>query len=224
VAGTDAMGSGLRLLPLIGGLVLGAVPANVIARGLGAKITVAAGFALLVAGLAVGTTTSATSGTGFTTVWLAVAGTGMGLAVATASSAALSVLSQEQGGIGSAVLQAVNKLGGPFGAAVLGSVQLTAYRAHLTLTGLPGPAADAARASVFGGVAVAGRAGSAGLLANVRSAFAHGLDMALVVSLGVAVAGLALALVFLPHRSRSGGPPRKEPDSAASAAASPAVG
>jgi DHA2 family multidrug resistance protein-like MFS transporter len=204
VQGTDAMGSGLRLLPLIGGLVLGALPASLVARWAGAKFTVAAGFLLLVAGLALGATTDAGSGTGFVALWMAVAGLGMGLALSTASSAALSVLSEESSGIGSAVLQAVNKIGGPFGAAILGSVQVSAYQSRLDLTGLAAPAAALARSSVFGGVAAAS---SAGQLASVRSAFAHGLDLALIVSSGIAVAGLALALVFLPHR--------RETDSAA---------
>jgi MFS transporter, DHA2 family, multidrug resistance protein len=90
------------------------------------------------------------------------------------------------------------------GAAVLGSVQVAAYRG-----GVP----PAARASVFDGVALARRQGSAALLGQVRTAFAHGLDSALAVSVAVAVAGVALALVFLPHAT-----PRKEPDSAPSAA------
>ncbi|HEX3593291.1 MAG TPA: DHA2 family efflux MFS transporter permease subunit [Pseudonocardiaceae bacterium] len=215
VLGTDAMGSGLRLLPLIVGLVAGALPANVVARALGTKLTVAAGFAVFAAGLGVGVTTTATSGTGFVALWMALVGAGMGLALATASSAALSVLSEEHGGIGSAVLQAVNKVGGPFGAAVLGSVQIAGYRDRL-----PGQASAVARQSVFGGLAAADRLSSPSLLTDVRVAFTHGLDMALVVSLGVAVAGLALALVFLPRRSderRAGSPPRKEFDSAAAA-------
>ena len=44
------MGSGLRLLPLIGGLVLAAVPADRIARLVGAKVAVAVGFAVLARG------------------------------------------------------------------------------------------------------------------------------------------------------------------------------
>lgn len=47
VVGTNAMGSGIRLLSLVGGLVIGAIPADRIARRLGAKVTVAAGFAVL---------------------------------------------------------------------------------------------------------------------------------------------------------------------------------
>ncbi|HEX3650230.1 MAG TPA: MFS transporter [Pseudonocardiaceae bacterium] len=205
VQGTDAMGSGLRLLPLILGLVVGAVPASAAARRVGTKVTVATGFAVMATGLGLGATTTAASGTGFVSLWAALVGAGMGLALATASSTALAVLDESEGGIGSAVLQAVNKVGGPLGAAVLGSVQVAAYRG-----GVP----PVARASVFDGVAAARRLGSAPLLAQVRTAYAHGLDAALVVSVGVGVAGLALALVFLPHRT-----PRKEPDRAPSAAA-----
>lgn len=50
--------------------------------------------------------------------WMAVVGAGMGIALATASSAALAELSEERSGVGSAVLQAVNKVGGPFGTAI----------------------------------------------------------------------------------------------------------
>jgi DHA2 family multidrug resistance protein-like MFS transporter len=53
VMGLDAQGSGFRLLPLIGGLIVGAVPADRIAARLGAKITVTTGFTLLLAALAV---------------------------------------------------------------------------------------------------------------------------------------------------------------------------
>jgi EmrB/QacA subfamily drug resistance transporter len=210
VDGTDAMGSGLRLLPLIGGLLVGSVLASVVTRLAGAKVTVALGFAVMTAGLFVGTGTTSNSGTGFVIVWMAVVGFGMGLSVATASSAALAVLSEERSGIGSAVLQAINKVGGPLGAAVTGSVLLSGYQSQLHVSG---PVADAARSSVFGGVAVAERLHSPELLANVHAAFAHGLDRALLVSACIGVAGVVLALVFLPHRSDGGGPPpRKEPD------------
>ncbi len=201
VLGTSAMGSGLRLLPLIGGLIVGAVPADRVAALIGAKITVAAGFALLGAGLLIGATTSVTSGTGFVAAWMAIVGAGMGLALATSASAALAELSEDQSGVGSAVLQAVNKTGGPFGAAILGSVLLGAYRSSVDLSGLPAPAVTAVKSGIFGGVAVASKAGSAALLASVRTSFVHGMDISLVVSAGIAVAGLILAAVFLPHRT-----------------------
>ena len=176
VLGLNAMGSGLRLLPLIGGLVLGAIPADRVARLLGAKLAVAAGFLILAGGLLLGSTTNLASGTGDVALWMAITGVGMGLAMATAASAALSELSEQLAGVGSAVMQALNKVGGPFGSALLGSVLSSAYLARLDLAGVPAPLAATARTSIFGGLAAAHQLGSATLLHGVQSAFVHGMD------------------------------------------------
>jgi len=201
VLGTTAMGSGLRLLPLIGGLVLGVVPADRIAARVGPKVTVGLGFGLLVAGMATGANTTLGSGDGFVAMWMALVGAGMGLAMATAASAALRELSEERSGMGSALMQAFQKIGAPFGAAILGSVLASSYQARLHLAGLPAAAAKTVRESVFGGVAVAHHLGSPSLLRSVRSAFVQGMDVALVVSAGIALAGLVLAVAFLPRRA-----------------------
>ena len=199
VLGTDPMGSGLRLLPLIGGLIAGALPADRIARRIGAKLTVATGFVLLAAGLLLGTGTGVTSGTGFVAAWMALVGAGMGVTMATTASSALAEIPQERSGVGSAVMQALNKTGGPLGAAILGSALTATYLAHLDLAGLPAPAAVEVRGSIFGGVAVAGQTHSQALLHSVRAAFTQGVDHALVISAGIALAGAVLALLFLPR-------------------------
>jgi Na+/melibiose symporter-like transporter len=201
VLGTSPMSSGLRLLPMIGGLVLAAVPADRIASLVGAKIAVAVGFAILAAGLLIGTRTGVGSGSLFIATWMAMVGLGMGLALATSMSAALAKLSAERAGVGAAALQAINKLGGPLGTAVLGSLLATAYLAHLPLAGLPAAAATAARQSIFGAVAVAQKIHSPALLASAHTAFVNGMDLALLVSGVVALAGLALTLAFLPQTS-----------------------
>jgi DHA2 family multidrug resistance protein-like MFS transporter len=200
---TDAMGSGVRLLPLIAGLVVGAVPADRVARSAGAKLTVALGFALLAAGMLLGATTGVGSSGGFVAAWMALVGAGMGLALATAASAALSELPQERSGVGSAVMQAIQKVGAPFGAAILGSVLSSVYLARLNLAGLPSAVANVVKQSLFGGVAVAHQLGSAPLLESVRTAFVQGMDVALLVSAGIAAAGIVLALAFLPGRAAS---------------------
>ena len=129
VQGADAMGSGVRLLPLIGGLVVGAVPADRLARLLGAKITVALGFVVLAGGCC-----SAPQPTSASSVRLRRGVDGHRRRRAWASpwrprpSAALSELSPERSGVGSAVMQALQKVGGPFGAAILGSVLSSAYQ------------------------------------------------------------------------------------------------
>ena len=158
VLGTTAMGSGLRLLPLVGGLMVGAVPAARVVRLVGAKVAVAAGFVLLAVGLFLGSMMSVGSSGLFVAVWMAVAGLGTGIAMATAMSAALVELSEEKSGVGSGVMQAVNKTGAPLGIAILGSVLSAGYLARLDLVGLPAAAVAAVRQSVFGGVAVAQQA------------------------------------------------------------------
>jgi EmrB/QacA subfamily drug resistance transporter len=201
VLGTSPMGSGLRLLPMIGGLVFAAVPADRIARLVGAKIAVAVGFAILAGGLLIGARSSVGSSALFIAAWTALVGFGMGLALATSMSAALSKLSAERSGVGTAALQAINKLGGPLGTAVLGSVLSTAYLAHLVLAGLPAADVTAARQSIFGAVAAAHKIHSPALLASAHNAFVNGMDLALLVSGVIALAGLALTLAFLPRTS-----------------------
>jgi DHA2 family multidrug resistance protein-like MFS transporter len=198
VLGTNPIGSGLRLLPLIGGLVLGAVPADRFGRLAGAKVAVAVGFALITIGLFIGAMTSVNSSGVYVATWMTVVGLGMGIALATASSAALVELSEEKSGVGSAVLQAVNKVGGPFGTAILGSVLSAGYLARLDLSDLPAGAAAAVRQSVFGGVVIAQRLHSNALLTSVREAFVHGMDTALLVSGCIALGGAVLTILFLP--------------------------
>src|SRR6266542_1198618 len=201
VRGADAMGAGLRLLPLIGGLMVGAAAADRLARVAGAKVTVALGFALMAAGLGAGATTSLHTGTGLTLTWVAVLGAGLGFAMPTAMDAALGALSKERSGAGSALIMAVRQVGATIGVAVLGSVLNAGYHARLDVAGLPAQAAGAVRDSAAAGVAVAHQLGAAALLGTVRAAFVHGMDLLLWTCGGIAVAGVVLALAFLPRRA-----------------------
>ena len=107
VIGTSPEGSGVRLLPVVGGMLVGLLPAARIAKAVGAKLAVAAGFFVLAAGLAIGATATLSSGEVFIATWMAIAGAGTGLTMATAASAALAELSEERAGVGSGVLQAL---------------------------------------------------------------------------------------------------------------------
>jgi EmrB/QacA subfamily drug resistance transporter len=198
---TDAMGSGVRLLPIIAGLILGAVPADRVARLVGAKITVALGFALLGVGMLVGSTTGVAPSGSFLVLWMVIVGLGLGLTFATSAATALSELSDERSGVGSAVMQALQKIGGPLGTAILGSVLSSVYLSKLQLTGLPETVAGVVRQSLFGGLAVAARLHSPVLLSMVRSAFVAGMDVSMIVAAGIAGVGLLLTLVFLPSRA-----------------------
>ena len=198
ILGVNAMGSGLRLLPMMGGLMLGFGLAAVMIKPLTAKLTAALGFAVLAAGLVLGATMSAASGTAFIAAWTAITGVGFGLSLATAASAALVDMPKKSAGVASGVMQAVQKAGAPLSAAVLGSVLASGYQSQLHLAGLPAATASAMRGSVFAGLEAAHKLGSPVLLDQVRSAFTHGIDAMLWVSVGIAVAGAVLALLFLP--------------------------
>jgi DHA2 family multidrug resistance protein-like MFS transporter len=201
VVGTNAQGSGIRLLPIVGGMMLGLAPAPRVAKWAGTKLTVAAGFGVVALGLGLGATTSVSSGAAFVATWMVVVGAGTGLTMAAAASAAISELSEERAGVGSAVLQALKNTGAPLGSAVLGSVLSSAYIARLGLAHLPS-AAKAARQSVFAGISMARHLRSTTLLASVKAAFVHGMDAALMVSVGFALLGLAISLTFLPSQTR----------------------
>ncbi len=231
VRGLDSLATGLRMLPMIGGMVIGMIggtrlqtpPKGPDGRPagdapVGPKILVMSGFVVMAAGLAVGATTSAASGTAFTATWYAVAGLGLGLAMPAAMNAALGALSAERSGSGSALITAMRQVGATIGVAVLGTVLLSAYRSQLDLGGLPAAAAGAARTGVIAGVDVALHLHSPALLDSVRAAFSHGLDVMLAVCAGIAGLSALLALAFLPRRARAGGRPVDEAVTAGSGA------
>jgi EmrB/QacA subfamily drug resistance transporter len=213
VRGVNAMGSGLRLLPMIGGMVIGMIGGTRLAsprkaadgtvRGplASAKGLVTVGFTLMAITLGFGAMTTVSSGTGFAAAWFAVFGLGLGLAMPQTMNAALSALSAERSGSGSALISAMRQVGATIGVAVLGTVLQSAYRSHLVVTGLPAAAAAAAKSSVVAGVAVAHEVGSAALLDSVRHAFVQGMDTMLWACGGIALASAILALLFLPRRA-----------------------
>jgi len=217
VRGLNSLGSGVRLLPLIGGMIVGLVLGQRLqtVRGAGAdgrprgplaspKLIGAIGFAIMAAAMVVGTSTTATSSTGFLASWFAITGFGLGLAMPTMLNAALSALSPERSGSGSALMTAMRQVGATIGVAVLGTVIATVYQNHLHLPGLPASAAAAAHSSVAAGVAVAKQAAapaSGVLLAAVHHAYTSGLDVMLWICAGIAIAAAILALLFIPRNA-----------------------
>ena len=169
--------------------------------GVGARYTVAVGFVITAVGLVIGSRTALDSSTVYVITWMVIVGLGMGVGFATAASAALKQIPSEQSGVASALLQAMQKVGAPFGSAVLGSVLVTVYQSNLNLAGLPSALAATAKLSVFAGDAVALKLHSPTLLESVRYAFVQGMDAALLLSAGIAAVAALLAFIFLPGPS-----------------------
>jgi DHA2 family multidrug resistance protein-like MFS transporter len=199
VNGADAFGTGVRLLPVIGGLMIGARLGERLAARFGPRAVIAGGLALMAGALFAGTLTGADTSYGWVAAWVGAAGVGLGLTMPTSMNVTISTLDAERSGVGNALIQAIRQVGSAIGVAVLGMVLNAGYRDTVDVGGLPPEAADAVRDSAASGVVVAGQAGSPELLDSVRDAFVHGMGLSLTVSGAVAAAGAILALVVLPR-------------------------
>jgi MFS transporter, DHA2 family, multidrug resistance protein len=200
VRGADAQGSGIRLLPLIAGLLVGGAVADRLAARAGAGAIATLGFVLFAAGLAFGATTSVATGDAHAVAWIALSGLGLGLALPTTIDAALGAVSDENTGVASGVLQALRMVGGALGAAILGALINATYRDQLEQTVSP-ELAGSAHESAVAGVDAANTAHSAPLLDAVREAFVSGMSVTLWVSAALIAAGGLLALVLRPRPS-----------------------
>jgi EmrB/QacA subfamily drug resistance transporter len=190
VQGNDALGTGVRLLPMMGGLIVGARASEKIGERFGARVPIVAGLALVTTGLATGAFTTVGSGYGFVATWLSIVGLGIGLSLAPAMAAVLAELPPERAGSGSAVTMALRQVGGALGVALLGSLSSAVYTAHLHRdAGLPPAAAKAVHDSVAGAVAVAGKIGDAALAVDARTAFMGAMSAVLVACAAVTAAG-----------------------------------
>ena len=191
VQGADAFATGLRLLPLMGGLVLGAGGADRIVARIGTRIPVTAGLVVIAASLAVGATTTMGTSYGFAAGWLAAVGFGVGLALAPAMDAVLGELPSDQTGSGTALTMTLRQVGGALGIALLGSVLASAFTARYA-----GPGSD----SVSAAVSFAARLHDPALLASAQAAYVHAMDVVLLVCAGVCLLCAIGAAVALPAR------------------------
>ncbi|MGA4850971.1 MFS transporter [Streptomyces sp. G5(2025)] len=209
VLGHDAFGTGVRLLPLMGGLLIAAKGAEPVVRRFGARAVISSGLAVLAFAAILGSRTELDSGYGLTALWLSVAGLGFGFAVVPSMDAALGALPVERAGSGSGLLMTVRQVGSALGIALLGSLLAGAYTDRLDTGGLPVPAADAAGDSVVAAHGVADRLGDGGLVDAANSAYVHGMGLVLLVS---GVAALVTSLLVAALLPRTDGTAADTPD------------
>jgi hypothetical protein len=198
---TDAFGTGLRLLPVIGGLLVGVQAGARLIAVWGTKAVVAAGFVLMAAGLLTGATATVGDGFGFVAGWMVVVGVGLGLALPPAMNAAIGALAAERSGVGGGLVHALRQVGGTFGVAVLGTALNAGYRSTVDTSGLSAADAGVVLDTAAAGMKVARVMDSPALAESVRSAFTSGMGVLLVVCAAVMLAGAVLAVAFLPGRS-----------------------
>lgn len=201
VLGNDSFGTGLRLTPMMVGLLFAGGLSHRIVPRFGARPVITAGMLVLAAAAVLGSRTSPEDGYGATVLWLTIAGFGFGFAMLPAMDAAIATLPEGRSGTGSGLIQTLRQVGGALGVALLGSMLSSTYTHDLDTRALPEAAAGVARESVVAAHLVAGEIGDPGLAAAANSAYISGMNVVLVVCGVGAMVAAALTATLLPsHR------------------------
>jgi hypothetical protein len=174
----------------------------------------AAGLALIAAGLWQISCATVTTTFAGTVLGMVLLGAGAGLAIPTATGSVIGSVPDSDSGVASATSTTAIQIGGALGVAVVGSLLNTRYQDKMTaaLAGqhLPHAVMATVNSSLGGALAVAARAGGVAgqLLAHLaRTGFVSGMDLGLLAGAVVALAGALLALAWLPARSGQGQDP-----------------
>src|ERR1700724_292938 len=205
VLGNDAQATGIRLLPLIGGVIVGAVIGNVLAARLGGKIDVSAGLAVAAAALVGFSRISADSGYGLVAAAMVILGIGIGMALPTSLDVILGTIPPTQTGAGSALTRALQQIAATFGVAILGSILNSAYQAQIAphVATLPSQARDVALSSIAGAHAIAAHLPPpAGVVVvhAANQAYTSGMAEVMLVSAALVLATAIAIAAFLPSR------------------------
>jgi len=218
VAGDDPASAGLRLLPLMGGLLVAGGAAGPAARAAGTRLTVAAGLALLTAGLTMLSQVHLATGYAVVAAGLALCGLGTGTSIAAAMDAVMAAAGGDEAGAGAALNSTLRQVGGAIAVAVLGSALSASYTRALqpALDTLPAADAATARASIAQAAQLASRlpAGGLALRAAAGSAYLHGMSIAMLICAAVTVLAALASLRYLPGRAtraHRGSQPRPRP-------------
>jgi hypothetical protein len=209
VQGADPFGVGIRFLPSAIGSLLGSNVAARLTVRFGLRTIMLVGMMLVTGGLVTLATLSVASGFVTVAIAFALVGFGMGLVIAPASNAIVGTLPVDKVGAGSGLRAMVQLLGGTFGVAIVGSLASGVYRSDIQRA-LEGPlrrvpaASRQALGSQIGDAASVAAKLPRGLGQATREAanqaFVNGLHLSALVGVGIMVAALLSAAVYVPSR------------------------
>src|SRR3712207_1020285 len=185
VLGMSPLVAGLWMLPLAGATVAGSLAAPWLARHLHLRWVIGGGTALAATGLAVGTVLGVDGDRVVLVVASLLIGGGVGAAEALTNDAILATAPPERAGAAASVSETAYEFGGAMGTAVLGTVGLSVYAAHLgAVDGVPAADVEAARETLGGAAEVAAALPAdtaAAFLAEAGPAFATGMHVVLLI-------------------------------------------
>ncbi|MPZ19745.1 MAG: MFS transporter [Luteitalea sp.] len=215
VLGLSPLRAGLWTVPSFGAFIIGSMLAPFVVRRIRPSLVMGAGLVIAAAGFAALTQVEGTSGLALLVTGSFVFSLGLAPVFTLANDLIIGTAPPERAGAVSAISETGSELGGALGIAILGSMGTAVYRREVTdavPAGLPLDAADAAKDTLGGAVAVAGELSAQlgqAVLDGAREAFVHGLQLAAGTSAIVALI-LACLAMFLLRDARLGGEPIEE--------------
>ena len=200
--------AGLWTAPFAGGFIAGSMLTPMIVRRVRPAFVMAAGSALAVAGFAMLTQVEGASGLAVLVTGFVVFSLGLAPVFTLATDLIVGTAPPDRAGAASAISETGSEFGGALGIAILGSIGIAVYRSEMTdaiPVGIPPEAAEAARDTLGGALAVAGQLPEqlgAGLLDAAREAFTQSLQLTAATSAAIAV-GIAILAAVMLRRVRS---------------------
>ena len=206
VQGADALMTGLRLVPLMAGILVAGASSSLLVKRLGTRTTITAALLPMAAGFVVLSGVSTTTGYALAAVGLILCGFGVGAGVAAAMDAVMAASGGDEAGAGASVNSTLRQVGGALAVAGLGSILSSIYAERLrpSLGGMPASAARAASGSIEGAHAIGASLGPAGHGLNTFAnlAFVNGLSAVMGSCAVIALAAAVLTILFFPGGRR----------------------
>jgi len=209
VLGLSPLQAGLWTLPSMAAFIAGSVVVPLMARRVRPWSLIGFGLVLAAVGFGVLTQVGGADGLRAIVIGSVIYSLGFSPVVILATDLIVGSAPVERAGAASAISETSSELGGALGIAVLGSIGVAVYRGMMATgipIGVPAEAAEVAKATLGGALAVAAQLPDqlgAELRGTARDAFAHALQLTAAIS---AVISLTMAVAvkgLLRHRSRS---------------------
>ena len=206
VLGLSPLLAGLATGPSMVAYIAGSLLVPALSRRARPASIVIAGFALAAVGFALLALVGGGAGLGLVIGATVVYALGLSPVTVLATDLIVGSAPVDRAGAASAISETSSELGGALGIALLGAIGIAVYRSAMAAgvpAGAPAEAAELARATLGGAVAVAQRLGpqaSAALLTAARGAFAHAFAIVAATSAAVSVGMAALAAILLRRR------------------------
>lgn len=203
VQGFTPLEAGVRMLPLVLGIAVGAGFSDRLVKRLGTTRVVSGGLLLMAVSITAFILWQPDTDYWLVGVNLTVLAFGVGNIMAPSTDAVMGAVPETRAGVGSAVNGVARMIAGALGAAIIGSVMYTIYADRIaeTVAVLPAEVAEAAADSVGAAIYIA-----ASMPAEVGQplaeasgqAFTESFGLALLLGAAVAVIGAILVAIFMP--------------------------